>query len=681
MKNKFLITNQNLINIKKIFCIIIAFLTIIPLINLSFYKNYNQKSNAIEQSNILLTSESTSNYSIFINEPSFSFVFAQNLYFFDSLDNNLKIFNLQNNTFYSNYLDLSDFGTLIDATICENYIFALFFKEENYSVQKIKLDTDNLLIQQVTNDSDFQSINLSKIHVTFCNDKFYISLTPKLDSETSILNLNSSPLILTLNKDDNKISHISKLNITELNSTINNSLFKIILTPSANNTYFNIILACASEIYASNLEEDMLNQNTINLTDTNFNRSLDTSNYNHELYAGVSLLAVNLVKLNGNNFILVTYNSTTLNGDSSAYTKAYSFNLSLFGTGSTFEAKATISNSITKYLTVSASGFSYPNGQNIEYILITYEDELSFVNYKISNPNIKINYFDEADFVYVKTNKNTGIFNSPWNSSPIILLENDIDLIIIGEGEITSQNYTIQDYKYCLFTNNKNNYLGFVKTENLTQKQNTESNISEVFTVIANTPLYSLPTKITGTQISSNLTAKIIMNIKEFSRLELIDTLCDYTSNHTIFIKVQVNGKDIGYIDTNQIQNKKNINIFITNNATIKLDNTNVFLSEDDKETVITTLNSGTRVQVTGTRNRKTGLTSITFSDEYGNTFSGFVISDSVKTDGWTNLQMLGSIFIAINFGILILIFYFKKKRLITRESKSIIEKNDTNLN
>ena len=107
---------------------------------------------------------------IFINDPSFSFVYAKNLYYFDNFDNNLKIYNLEKNSFYSNYLNLSELGNLVDATLCENYIFAIFNKNNSFSVQKIKLNIENLSISNITQEIDFESTNFIKIHTIFFND-------------------------------------------------------------------------------------------------------------------------------------------------------------------------------------------------------------------------------------------------------------------------------------------------------------------------------------------------------------------------------------------------------------------------------------------------------------------------------------------------------------------------------
>ena len=168
------------------------------------------------------------------------------------------------------------------------------------------------------------------------------------------------------------------------------------------------------------------------------------------------------------------------------------------------------------------------------------------------------------------------------------------------------------------------------------------------------------------------------MDIQENSKIEIIDMICGYTSNSTLFVMVKVNNNEIGYIDFNQIQNKNEFNIHITNNATVKLDNANVYLNESTDSPIIQTLKSGTRIQINSSRSQKNGLTHITFTDEYGNVFSGYLLSDYIEIDGWTNMQILGSIFIAVNIGVLILILLFKKKRLITKPIKDITaSKND----
>ena len=617
----------------------------------------------------------SSAYSIFIKNPSFSFVYENYLYFFDLSDKNLKIFNLTENSFESTYLSFESLGNCLDISVCGELVFALFESNQNNQfIVKLNLSNENIEFEEIIKIEN-ETLEFNKISTTENGNLIYIVLTPKIGSESKTITNN--PYIYTYQKDIDSITNELELVLNDnLSNSIKNSLFKIMLSLSSEpETYLNLILVCSLEIYAINLETESINLlQEIILTDTNFYRPIDSSSYDQYDYAGISLLAVNLLYINNTNLLALTYNSTTIDGYSLSYTKFYIFNLSLFGTGSTFENIRTISSSLTNFVCSSKNGITYPDEQSIYYIEIDYtSNQLSTSVYKITNPNITVNYYDESEFIYAKTNKNTGILSLPWSSTESINIDENTDLIIIGEGYVASQNLTFEDFKYCLYTNLSGNYLGYVNVENLDVKQEISvDESSRICTVISGAPLYSLPTKITGTTINSNLSSKIIMNIQEYSRIEIIDMLCGYSTCDTYFVKVMVNNNEVGYIDKSQIQNKNEITLYPTNNASIKLDNANIYLNEGDTNVIIATLSSGTRIQVNGTKNTKTGYTYITFTDEYGNVFSGYVNSDYVEMDGWTNLQFVGCIFIAINLGLLILILYFKRKRLVIKPSNEI---------
>ena len=617
----------------------------------------------------------SSAYSIFIKNPSFSFVYENYLYFFDLSDKNLKIFNLTENSFESTYLSFESLGNCLDISVCGELVFALFESNQNNQfIVKLNLSNENIEFEEIIKIEN-ETLEFNKISTTENGNLLYIVLTPKVGSESKTITNN--PYIYTYQKDIDSITNELELVLNDnLSNSIKNSLFKIMLSLSSEpETYLNLILVCSLEIYAINLETESINLlQEIILTDTNFYRPIDSSSYDQYDYAGISLLAVNLLYINNTNLLALTYNSTTIGGYSLSYTKFYIFNLSLFGTGSTFENIRTISSSLTNFVCSSKNGITYPDEQSIYYIEIDYtSNQLSTSVYKITNPNITVNYYDESEFIYAKTNKNTGILSLPWSSTESINIDENTDLIIIGEGYVASQNLTFEDFKYCLYTNLSGNYLGYVNVENLDVKQEISvDESSRICTVISGAPLYSLPTKITGTTINSNLSSKIIMNIQEYSRIEIIDMLCGYSTCDTYFVKVMVNNNEVGYIDKSQIQNKNEITLYPINNASIKLDNANIYLNEGDTNVIIATLSSGTRIQVNGTKNTKTGYTYITFTDEYGNVFSGYVNSDYVEMDGWTNLQFVGCIFIAINLGLLILILYFKRKRLVIKPSNEI---------
>ena len=69
-------------------------------------------------------------------------------------------------------------------------------------------------------------------------------------------------------------------------------------------------------------------------------------------------------------------------------------------------------------------------------------------------------------------------------------------------------------------------------------------------------------------------------------------------------------------------------------------------------------------MRINGARNTKSGFTNITFNDEFGVEYSGYIETDYLKADAWSTLQIVGCILIAINIGLLILILVFRNQHL-----------------
>ena len=166
-----------------------------------------------------------------------------------------------------------------------------------------------------------------------------------------------------------------------------------------------------------------------------------------------------------------------------------------------------------------------------------------------------------------------------------------------------------------------------------------------------------------------------LSNIKDNSKIEWLDSIFDYTAANSQYIKVKVNDLQEGYIETDSLIPASDAKDFVITNAYIKEDGTNVYLEANTNSPIIDILKSSKRVRINGARNTKTGFTYITFNDEYGNEFSGYIKTDFVKSDGWSTLQIVGCILIAINVGLLILILYFRETRIGFGGQKYVKEK------
>lgn len=653
--------------INKIFNKIVIFCLIIISVVISIKFSTNNLVSANENLYEINNNDDEITYSIFINDPAYSFVYDEKIYFIDNYDKKLKIYDLNNKEFFSNYLNLDEYGLIIDAVFCENYIFILTKIDNSFNILKVSLNIDDLNINKINQSENSKlkellNLGYSKLFVDILDSNAYIVLTPENNKSTN-------PLIIITNTATNEIVNYVQIKFDKnFNLSIINSLNKILITESSDsNSFINLIFICQSGIYGTILSfNDFLVKNEINIIDTNFSRTLDSSNIDKSKYNDISIININLTSNNNQNYLFVSYRIESINGSVSSYTKIYKIDISFLGNASIFEEIYMFNTPLTNFLCVSNNSITYPSNQSLVYASLDY-NAIEIINsfLTISNPNLKINYLEESEFLFVETNSETNLLSTPWNSTGLLIIPSGTDLIIIGNGSIEGQNTDLEDFKYCLYTFNNQNYMGYVKTENLTFKEKLP--VDEKYndcTIISNTAIYSLPTKVLGDKITDKLVAEIIGIITDESKVEILDLLHNFKSNNSIFLKVKVDDEIIGYIELSQVQNKNKINYFITNNASIKCDNTHIYSEASEDSEILFTLSKDMRIRVEGSRDKKTGFTKIEFCDEYGKIYTGFVLSDHISTDGWSIMQIIGAILIAVNIGILILVIYFRRKRI-----------------
>jgi len=654
------------INFNRIISFIICFC--LTLSSLFLFSNHlNDKKAFASDNNDELA------YSIFINDPTFSFTYDEKIFFIDNYDNKLKIYDLKDNCFYSDYLDLNAYGKIIDASYFNGYIFAITKIDSYNYLIKINLDIQNLSVSFLKESNNVNNVQISieynKIFATNINNLHYIVISSK---DTNTMN----PLVYTFNEDSNILNHKTSINFDEnITANLKNTFEKMLITKSKDSTDFiSLIFVSKMGVYGTNLPViDFEEKDLITLSDTSFSRIIDSSSFDTSQFKDISILNINFTSIDEINYLIISYKKIDINGTISAYTKIYEINISLYGNASIFKIIKTFDTPLSNYLCISSNNINYPSNQNLIHILIDFStEEIIKPSISISNPNLNVNYLIEDDFKYVQTNKEAPLLSSPWNSTGILNIPMSTDLIIVGKGIIESQKTELEDYVYCLYTFNNKNYLGYVKLDNLSYKE--EISLDNEYLncrVIPKTVVYSLPTKVLGDKITNNLTSSIIGLIEEDSTVEIIDALYNYKSNNSIFLKVKVDNSLIGYIELNQIQNQNNVNYYIKNNASIKSDNTHIYLNADINSTILVTLKKDTRIKINGNRDKKTGFTEVEYCDEYGNLYKGYVLSDHIKTDDWSVMQIIGAILIAINLGILILIVYFRKRRITNKTDEN----------
>lgn len=628
----------------------------------------------------------STNVSIFIREPAYSFFYNNKIYFIDNGDKLLKVYDINGKVFENNYKDLSAYE-IKDACLNENELYLLIQKEitETSSTKTIntvvKINLESNIFEttefdtQISLDPKYDIFNVTNVSllddssdVQSAKDYSLFTFSSSTIGEKSkIILLNdslspvtASPIDINFDNNDNTANLIKTLSCVDVNGKGKVYLLfvyksKIIYYPV---NYLNSLTILAQENQTIPENGFEIPSNSARLSQReNITEAMITS-FNEKDY-----LAITFKDLDDNNECL----------------RLYSFNLA----GGTADEKRSFVLEVecinSNFGIINGNCFAYPDKANqaLNYITFTSSNGANKA-LPIQNPECEIDYLSVDEFVYKKAKRVTELFENPWGASSDIAIGIDANVVKIGTAHLLNGTQ-ISDYDYCMYTNSNGNNFGYIKNEYLDllpqisvreagyKVIKDENGIERAKASIwANSSLYSLPTTFCKGKIGkSNLVTETIMQIEENSLVEILDVLGGYTANNVKMLKVKINDNQVGYIEARCVRNPVDTVDFVITNATIKNDGTKVYLSASSDATALPfTLNSGKTVRINGKRNTKTGFTSITFNDEYGNEFTGFIETDYIKADTWSTLQILGCILIAINIGLLILILIFKKNHL-----------------
>ena len=299
-----------------------------------------------------------------------------------------------------------------------------------------------------------------------------------------------------------------------------------------------------------------------------------------------------------------------------------------------------------------------------ELKIINFDKEIAPYYYKqeIKNPTINRFLYSHNDFTYLKVINDTPILSLPYSKEGQIEANVNDEVVVIGEGQDENQN-KVYGWYYVLYSKDNVNYYGYIASIDTNQKTETSYEKNYV-TVIAYTKLYTYPSKITD-EINVAKPNQNNVNdpyITKYSRIEVLDSLCDYTSLGTKYLKVKVNGVDIGFIDRESVIVSSDNSGRIIPNATVTHNNSEIFTSTDTNRQTIDLLDKGKRVKVIGKRDTKTNFTLITYNDNEGNECTGYIYTYNLETDSWTMLQTIGILLVIINVILLIIIICLKNK-------------------
>lgn len=633
---------------KKILFCALAFFLILSCFSIAKFDNISHAADTISIDS-----------SKFIYHPTHSTYVGEKIYFIDSYDgyNYFKVFSSQSsNTNYAETSLLLDFE-VVDAFSIENMFFVLTGSTIKYT----DLSNQTITFENLGDISLGENL-YSKIFVYKSDLEFIITLTPAT--------LTTPPLILLYSSQTREISQ-KVINDSHLNSNIT-----FLATLKINETTYCYIQFGESKIkyYKTSLSEDIIPLN--NLPSEINSQFLDTN-------PQTTIIGVNMISLTFENIVsehfLITYKST-LGETDKYYSKIYSYDFSVENNfkfeNADLPKDIQIIYSLSEYVMTNGEYMVYPNLDSNPQIIFSNISNQTINEGFIENPNPTTEEFSESSYLVKKTTNDTYLLSFPWEISSETQIAAQTDVLVVGKALIGGAE--IENLYYCLYTTKnedstfKNNY-GFIKADLVTEKAQVtleDLKLAKTVKVYPNTSIYALPSKASDIKLESD---------GKFA-VQIINTMDSYTTDTIEWIKVRI-GTTEGYIDRNRIDFSENKVDFITPNAEITRDGTYVYSSASSSSAFIynKSLSKGKKVFIDGIRDTKTGFTKIKFNDEYGNEFEGYVKTENLKSNTWSQLQIIGSILIAINTGILILILVFKNKKLSKTDHRTITSPDNDN--
>lgn len=583
----------------------------------------------------------------FIYNPTFSAYYDEKIYFIDQYDskNYFKSFAINSN---QNSYALSSYELdfdVIDAFSIKN----LFFVLSSDSIKFADLSQNKTIFTSL-NINTFEKNTYESIFIYNLGEEYIITLTPSKDS-------GAPALIYVYNLSTETISSCK---ITDSNLSDESLTISILATIKINDSSYCYIYFGGNTIKYHTIS--LTSNQTISAGPNEIKTSqLDTNSQ-------TKIVRVNNIFLSDDpeatEYFLVSYEQIS-NGNTQYYSIIYSYDFSVisdpkFNKAALPEEIATI-NSVSPYIQTSGSFIVYPTENDGPEIVYKNISSITFIGGKIKNPKPTLNEYNTTEYRVMTTNQNTHLLENPWDSSSNINIPYQTDVLIVGVPLISD--IEIDNLYYCLYTTKnsdltyQNNY-GYICADLLDEKSIvtlSDLNLASIVKVYPNTSLYSLPSK----------ASDIILETDGKFSVEIVDLMKSYKTDTIEWIKVRI-GNTLGYIDRSRINFSSDKVNFISTNATIIQDKTYVFSEANDSSSLIynVPLNKGKAVYIDGVRDTKTGYTKIKFNDDYGNEFEGFVKTENLKSDNWSQLQIIGSVLIAINTGILILVLIFKNKKL-----------------
>ena len=293
------------------------------------------------------------------------------------------------------------------------------------------------------------------------------------------------------------------------------------------------------------------------------------------------------------------------------------------------------------------------NQQVIEVKLTNTATSLEFVT-RIKNDELTKTNLSITDLGYFKAENGTLIFASPFVREPDVTVPAGAHVVKIATIKIGSA--ALDEFTYCLYTNETGNHYGFIKTATLTPLD--ASNYSKtVIKVFSNTSIFSLP----STSLDAVNTKRATFS--GVTTLYVATCVCNdnFIGAGSKFLLVETEDGQIGFVDMARIANIIKTKTLITGNAKTRCE-TRVYSQASTSSEILDVISKDTRVKIEDGQKTNAQFLKVTYNNAEGDLVTGYILTDNLARDTWTVLQVIGLVFVGLNVIFLIVLLLVKKK-------------------
>ncbi len=264
---------------------------------------------------------------------------------------------------------------------------------------------------------------------------------------------------------------------------------------------------------------------------------------------------------------------------------------------------------------------------------------------------------------YLCLTSNASLYISPYATTSSVDVPSGTHLIVIAQN---SPEYS--DFYYCIYTNGTTNqYLYLPKTASYTNLNTKNVSVLAKVMSASNCKLYSLPSTITDSNnvvleelpSQSNITqivAQVVTNAKG-EDYYVVTT----PSGNTGYIRYTHITTAYSQVATKKLKcngkTKRATSLYVLSGSS-----TSTYSDEEIAEFNVLALSGNTRVVLNEKINPSKKYTYITYQTEDGSTFNGYILTEDIKADALTSMQIIGIVLVLINIALLVVILVIKKR-------------------